>query len=201
MNHKLFVFLFLACCVAFASCVPESDNPLSDAKTASLDARLYGLWSTTHSDGGTQYLHIGPLPAADNTSGGGWMQCWSVTHNAQNREVAKPYEARFYRTEIGDAIYANVLNPDGQAAGRGAYWFYKYRVNGNQLETWLMSLQQTAKAIDAGHIKGVVERDGDQITKVRLTDTTENLVDWLRNTDANLLFPDEHRMTYLKVGQ
>jgi hypothetical protein len=65
-----------------------------------------------------------------------------------------------------------------------------------------MNWEETARVIEAGQLKGTVERDGkSRLTKVNIADTTENLQRFLRGGGDRIVFADSGRTVYSRVGR
>jgi hypothetical protein len=200
--HRLPVWLAGLCLLA-TSCVPESENALSDANTASPDATVYGLWSIVHDNGDVQYLHVGAATGSDDAAAQPkLMQFCLLTHKADTKELSQPFAPRFFTARLDDASYANVISEPENNQGKRTYWFFKYAVDGDRLSVWGLNWEETARVIEAGQLKGTVERDGkSRLTKVYITDTTENLQRFLRGGGDRTLFSESGKMVYSRVGR
>jgi hypothetical protein len=201
MQKFMFSLSLGVICLLATSCVPESENPLSDVKIAAADPALYGLWSVTHDNGDVQYLHIGAAPQnGDAAQPDGWMQMCFLTHRAETKELALPFAPRFFTTRIGDASYANLLIEPQDEQSKPKHWFYKYAAEGNRLMVWIMDWQETARVIEARQLDGTVARDGKgRLEKVLITSSAEKLQRFLREGGDRMLFPDTAKAAYTRV--
>lgn len=212
MTAKLRLLLACGVLLSLGACV-ESDHPIADVSTSQQDPRLYGLWRQTNTDGETNYIMIGaeesePLEAGRSAVEPGLMCYWAITQNAQTHAVPEPEGARFYCTPVGDQDFANWVTPvDEQNKGRPTtYFFVKYHVAGDRLSVWVQDLEITAAAIEAGKLKGVVQRKpktaaigADTIESVKITDTSENIKAFLAGGGAVSCFPDKNKIEYQKI--
>ena len=76
--------------------------------------------------------------------------------------LGNPFGLRGYRTQLGDTDYANCIVPPNYwstPVKPRRYWFFKYRVSDDQLETWSMDFKATGRVIEAGSLAGQTERD------------------------------------------
>jgi hypothetical protein len=189
-------------CLLATSCVPQSENPLSDRRTANPDATIYGLWSVVHDNGDVQYLHVGAASQDEAAEQPKLMQFCLLTHKADTKELRQPFAERFFASRLGDSSYGNVIIEPENDQDKTKYWFFRYAVEGDHLSVWGMSWKETADVIEAGQLKGTVRRDSkNRITKVCLTDTTENLQRFLRAGGDQIVFSDSGRTVYSRVGR
>jgi hypothetical protein len=184
------------------SCVPESENALTDPQTASPDATVYGLWSVVQDNGDVQYLHVGAASPDEAAEQPKLMQFCLLTHKADTKELSQPFAQRFFAARLGDTSYANVIIEPEHGQGKTKYWFFKYAVDGDRLSVWGTDWEETARVIDAGQLKGIVERDGkNRLRKVLITDTTDNLQRFLRGGGDRIVFSDSGKTLYSRVGR
>lgn len=200
MSGNLRLFLGCAVLLMLASCV-ESEHPLSDASKSQQDARLYGVWARTSPEGDVEYLHIGretsdPLDRVRNELEPGLMHYCTVTHSSHAHGVGKPGDGRFYCTKIGGEDFANWVIPADEAQHKPmTYCFMKFRVDDKQLVLWDQDAEATAKAIEAGKLKGVVKRKKNaaagEFEELRITDSTANVLAFFGGGGAMSCFPDK----------
>ncbi len=207
MIPKQWCWLLLCMCSFLTACVPESERPLSDPTTAQQDARLHGLWSVRLENGDIQYVHIGveperPLDASRETPEAGLMRFWLIGHNALNKQVGNPFGMRFFVTPVDDRMYANLVlaKDEHKTAKPTVYWFLRYDVSGNELSVWGMDFEATAKVVEDKRLAGRVVRDGKELKEVTITDTTENVLRFLRSGGDEIVFPDSRKTVYRRVG-
>jgi hypothetical protein len=186
------------------ACIPYATTPLSDPDKAKLDERLCGRWSHTNTDGETSTWTIGK-PKRDGAPAG-LMVAVSVWCD-KNHEVDFG-DACFFPTVLGDHSYMNVIKFDDVERMEARKWdmakvtrytFVRYRVEGDTLTIWLMDDKPVAEAIQAGRLKGTVEKEKKSFGKtVTITDTTDNLIRFVK-AEAKALFPDEDRMVLTRI--
>jgi hypothetical protein len=170
--------------------------------TASPDAAVYGLWSVVHDNGDVQYLHVGAASQDEAAEQPKLMRFCLLTHKADTKEVSQPFAERFFASRLGDSSYANVIIESENGQSKTKYWFFKYAVESDRLSVWAMNWEETARVIEAGQLKGTVERDGkSRLTKVNIADTTENLQRFLRGDGGRIVFADSGRTVYSRVGR
>jgi hypothetical protein len=149
-----------------------------------------------------QYLHVGAASQDEAAERPKLMQFCLLTHKADTKELSQPFAERFFVSRLGDSSYANVIVEPESDHSKTKYWLFKYSVGGDRLSVWGMNSEETARVIEAGQLKGAVQRDGkNRITKVYLTDTTENLQRFLRDGGDRIVFTDSGRTVYSRVGR
>jgi hypothetical protein len=206
-RHFGFVAI-VAVCLLCASCVVESKNPISDLAAAKQDVELRGLWMATDQQGNKNYLHVGaesekPFAPGLQVPEEGLMRFWLISHEAKDGKLSKPFGMRFFVSQLGDDRYANLV-VDADFDGRSrptTYWFLKYRLDGDKLETWGMNFQETAKVVESGRLKGEVVRDPQkpsEIKSVTITDTQANIQSFLRESAATV-FLEQNKTVYTRI--
>ena len=190
----------------FAGCVPESEQPLGNPATAQQDARLHGLWVADDAEGEKQFLHIGAEPDKGLTSNGapeaGLMRYWLISHTTENGRLANPYGMRFFVSRVGDVDYANMAVPvdDKDTGAPRGWWFIKYQVDNAVLTAWGMDFEAVGKLIEAGKVRGTVERDSDgKLTRALITAPSDQVENFVKE-NSGLLFPDGNKTTFHKVS-
>ncbi len=205
---------WLLCCalsVLLPACV-ESEHPLSDPLKSQQDSRLYGVWRKTNEDGTVEYLPVGrevsePLDPGRSEPEPGVMRYWSVKQSTKSHVVENPTSAQFTCTKIGEQDFASWVSPPNPSTHKSrTYFLLKYRIDDNELAVWLQDPEATARAIEAGKLKGVVKRkkapgasDAGSIEELRMTDSTEALVRFLGAGGAADCFPDGNKSIYSRV--
>ena len=191
---RSFTFVLLGACLLIAGC-DDSTVPLSDASKASLDKQLVGLWKHDHQNGVT-YYHVGLL--GDNAPEG--VMRVVVVSRQNDGELQQPSQLIAFRSDINGRSYLNLagatqekltsIRENGwQADMLDSYILVKYRVEDDGLLLWAMDKEAKKKAIQDGKIKGEI-KEGDGGTRVRFTDTTENLAKFVAAAGDGL-FADE----------
>ena len=181
----------------------ESKNPLSDPLKAKPDERLAGIWRGTEDPNGTEYIHVG---RAGGKLPSGILRSVSAAHN-KDGTVGRPSEMLVFSTIIGENHYLNVILPKNENVDLAqlesgwkpdrvkGYCLVKYQVQGDSLNVWIMDPDAERHAIEAGKIKGNIDKNS-----VSLTDTSENLVALLNGPDGAKLFPaSKPTMHYQRV--
>lgn len=200
MHKRIWLSIVVLSLLSFASCFPDSKNPLSPVANAELDEGLVGLW--THEEGDdTQYLHIGgeaekPLTAGAEKPEPGLMRFLFTAHSKEEgRPVLRPaVGARFYVTKLGNERFINLLQPieEGRTPDpNGFYSFMKYKIERDELTVWFANMQAAAKLIEDGELTGTVTREGQNLRNVQLTDSSERLAAFFQTESGKKLFPDD----------
>lgn len=191
---RVFVSLLLGACLLIAGC-DDSTVPLSDASKASLDKQLVGLWKHDHQNGVT-YYHVGRL---GGNAPDGVMRVVVVSHQ-NGGELQQPSQLLAFRSDIDGKSYLNLaggtqeqvksIQESGwQADMLNSFILVKYRVEDDGLLLWATNKDAKKTAIQDGKIKGEI-KEGDGGTRVRFTDTTENLAKFVAAASDGL-FADE----------
>jgi hypothetical protein len=205
MNTRQFCWLISMAAAGFLcpGC-EDSKNPLSDPQTSKADGRLAGVWRTRNEGGDVSYYHIGFL--GDNIPVG-VMRVVTATHSPDGK-LNPPGEFLLFRTTLGQADYLNLTAAKEEQVKRiqasgwdpaivGDYLLFKYRVEGDKLLVWPVDGDAKRRAIESGKLKGTIEQRGDD-TKVRLTDTTENLARYVASAGDSLFSQDAVRLERVK---
>jgi len=191
---RLFVSVLFGASLLIAGC-DDSTVPLSDPSKASLDKQVIGLWKHDHQNGVT-YYHVGRL--GDNAPDG-VMRVVIVSH-PNGGDLQQPNQLLAFRSDIDGKSYLNIagvtqeqlesIRENGwQANMLDSYILLKYRVENDALLLWAMDKEAKKKAIQDGKIKGEI-KEGDSGTRIRFTDTTENLAEFVA-TAGDELFADK----------
>ena len=201
----LLIFLsFLSAC-----CPLTSVHPLSNPDKATFDDRLKGTWKL-QKEGDTVFLHIGKLK--DNKT-----QVVSIEHTDSGNLVT--VAASMFPTEIKGNHFMNLnaikvefiersneIPPD-----EGGYYFFKYNFKDKDSFSFSMINENiVADAIKKGKLKGEIKKKpvrpnkGDiikieKIVCTSITDSTENLVRFFRETPVNTLFPEKDSFLFKRV--
>lgn len=187
----------------FAGC-DDSKNPLSDPQKSKPDTRLTGVWRLRGDGGEVTYYHIGTMGDKVPAS---LMRVMLVTHS-KNGELHPPGEMLLFPTTLGAKTYLNLAEANEQQFKLleeegwnpktvGAYLLPKYRVEKNTLLVWPVDWDAKKAAIQAGKVKGVVEKR-DSGDKVMFTDTTENLARFIAEAGDSLFAKEPLRLERVK---
>ena len=161
------LLLVAAFSLLLTSCF-DTKYPLSDPQKSKPDDRLAGVWRFRGDSGEMNYYHIGhggeKLPASV-------MQVVFVQHmpdgNMQSGELL------VFPTTIGDKTYLNVaeakpsqlklLEEKGWTnEAVNAYLILRYQITGDVLTIQLIDSEAKKRAVEAGKIKGMFEKDQGQ---------------------------------------
>jgi hypothetical protein len=181
-----------AVCLLLASCI-DSKNPAGSPEKSQIDPELVGVWRSKSAGRHVGYYHLaraaGKLPA-------GVMRLVSITYNT-NGALQRPGDLLAFTAGADGGKYLNIALTEGnqtdQLANEGwkpelvqNYFVVKYRVSGNALSVWPMDRDAKRRLIEAGKIKGKIERNA-----VYFTDTSERLAALLAGPEAAGLFAKE----------
>ena len=192
MRARFTTFLLAVAGLLCASCV-DSKNPLSDPLKAKADAQLAGVWRAKMDDGGIQYYHVG---CAGGKFPGGMMRAVLAVHQADGT-VARSDELLLFPATIGESHFLNVLaieDKDHEQLDKSGwkpdlvkgFFIVKYQIQGDTLTVWGIDADAKGRAIEAGKIKGTVEKN----TKM-FTDTSEKLAAFLSAPENAKLFTEK----------
>lgn len=186
-------FIVLAgTCSLFASCV-DSKAPIESPEEAKPDSEAVGLWYAKQDNGTVEYYHVaaaaGELPPSV-------MRVVAVFHGNQG-ELSRPVELLAFSTSIGGSQYLNVAYIDGKDYDRVikeglkpelilGYFIAKYEIQDDTLTLWAMNPEAKRQAIEAGKIKGTIDRKS-----VFFTDTSKNIAALLAAPESDNLFVKE----------
>ena len=211
MCLRMRLLLCCTCLAILASCV-ESEHPLSDPMTSKQDPRLYGVWRKAKEDDTVEYVHIGreayePLDPNRGQPEPGLMRYWTVKQSDKTHHVENPTGTRFFCTKIAGQDFASwVAEPNPAQHKPRTFFLLKYHVDENQLFVWLQDPEATARAIEAGKLKGVVKRkqrkattEAAQFDELRITDSTEELIRFLADGGAAACFLDDNKSVYSRI--
>ncbi len=187
----------------FAGC-DDSKYPLSSPQNSKPDARLDGLWRFRSSEGEVTYYHIGPLGHGLPES---LMRVVAVTRS-KDGELQPPGQLLVFPTTLGGSTYLNVAEANEQQIKlleeKGwnpevlpGFLLPKYKVEGATLSLWLVDWDAKKAAIEAKKVKGVIEKQ-DSGTKVRFTDTSENVARFVAGAGDGLFSKEPLRLERVK---
>jgi hypothetical protein len=182
-------FVGIMIALVMVACAPsESENPLSDPKTATVDTRLEGLWVGAM-DQGVAYLHFAAKEA-------GAMDLVIVV--CQPKEGADLLQFEFSSTALGDSSYMNLRERTSTSmnGNKGelspTYIFAKYDLAPDgTLSISYLDDDLVKSAIEAGAITGN--------DKGGLTAPTEKLAAFVKSADPAKLFVSFGHFKRVKV--
>lgn len=197
------LLLVAACSLLLTSCF-DTKNPLSDPQKSKADDRLSGVWRFRGDNGEMNYYHIGhggeKLPASV-------MRAFFVQHRTDG--TMQCGELLIFPTSIGDQTYLNaaestpsqlvLLEEKGWTnEAINKYLILRYQITGDVLTLQLIDQEAKNRAVEAGKIKGMSEKDRDGNTRVHFTDTTENLAKFVAEAGDDLFSKDMLRLERVK---
>ncbi len=208
--RRVFVLSCALVGLLFTACIPESQEPITPLAEAEQDVKLVGAWRLEDQEY-VRFLHIGAEGEKAATPGAGEPEAGLMrfTFVSQNKgesrsNLEKPFSARFFVSEVGEDRYANVLLPIGEnntpaiVVPPHHYMLFKYQLSGDELTLWVTNFRATADEIERGELGGTVMREGKDLRSVTLTDSSENLADYLKRTRGEKLF-GENKMVFRRV--
>jgi hypothetical protein len=193
-----------AFCLLFTSCV-DSKVPLSDPNMSQADERLAGNWRLRNDDGSVnnyRFVRAGDkFPASVMRVAGSSRKPDGTTEQFASLLL--------FPTTIGEKTYLNVtegtdpkvklVEEKGWTAETvNIYWIYRYQVTGDVLTVQGIDGDAKKRFIEAGKIKGKIEKGQDGNTKVYFNDTTENLVKFVAEAGDDLFSKDVVRLERVK---
>jgi hypothetical protein len=202
--RRLAVVGLAVSCLCLASCV-FSEHPLSDPDTAKADEDLIGLWAK-EGDGETDVLAIGRATGVDGLPKG-VMSTADVRIDKDGLLSASEPRPAFFVSVVGKENFMNfftdteaiaVVMKDGtphrqwNAGGIKGYLLMRYEVAKDTLIMWAghMEAAGVVGVIEGGKLTGEVKRENGSLRSAKLTDSTENLVKFLKGGGSKELFPD-----------
>lgn len=180
-SMKCFVLLLLA--VMLSSCLIKSENPLGDKASSFVDENLMGVWCSKQKSE-TNYLVV--LKRDD-----GYFQ---FTYFSNSFKDGVNYLG--YVTVLDGERYLNLRELDLGAEKPGIsddYSLARYTMKKkNELEIIFFNIEFFKEAITGGLIKGATE-------PVKITDTTENLVKFVKNQKHADFYLDKEALVFRKI--
>lgn len=192
------LLLVAAFSLLLTSCF-DSKHPLSDPQKSTPDQRLSGAWRFRGDSGEVNYYHFGHggenLPASV-------MQGIFVQHMTDGSMESG--QLLIFPTTIGDKTYLNVAESTASQLTlleeKGwtdeaikEYLILRYQITGDTLSIQWMNGDAKKRAIEAGKIKGVIEKD-----QGHFTDTTENVAKFVAEAGDDLFSKDGLRLERVK---
>jgi hypothetical protein len=190
-------------CLLFTSC-SDSQAPLSDPVKSKADQRLAGVWRLRNDDGSVTYYHVGrvgdKLPASV-------MRVAGVQHRSDG--MTQFDELLLFPTAINEQNYLNVCDGKDEQMKRleqqgwtpetvTSYLLLRYHVTGDALSIQWIDGDAKKRAVEAGTIKGKVEKDQDGNARAMFTDTTENLAKFVAEAGDDLFSKNSLKLERVK---
>lgn len=198
-------FLLVAgTCLLLTSCF-DSKVPLSDPGKSKPDDRLAGAWRSRNADGSVneyRFAHAeDKLPAS----------VMRVTGNTRKPDgMTEPMEPLLvFPSTIDGKTYLNacdgkeqqikVLEEKGWTPETvNVYSIFRYQIRGDTLTVQWMDGDAKKRAVEAGKIKGKIEKDKDGNERAHFTDTTENLTKFITGAGDGLFAKDGLKLERMK---
>ncbi|KJJ84390.1 secreted protein [Candidatus Omnitrophus magneticus] len=166
---KLFSAVFL--CFMFSSCV-TSKNPLCDKKNSVLDSGLIGVWQ-----GESEQVIISQAEGQ-----------LLFTEKDTNEKVKQKYTG--YTAQIKSDNFLIIQGYENTA--KDEYVFVHYVLSGNNVLTvYALNTEFFINAVEKQLIKGEIIKNKDWDKGVQLTDTTENMFEFLNKIDKKYYLKNE----------
>ncbi len=160
-------------------CVPESENPLSDPSSATIDKRLLGVWVGKMTDeSAVQYVHF--VEAEKSIT-----EVVLISHQEKRGAGVSSY--KMFPTKIGKNQYMSVMplapedenDPEVGKTQDPHYIFARFDISDKGvLKIWVMMDKEAREAVKKKKLKGKIAKsyvDGD----VLITDTRENIIKFI----------------------
>jgi len=203
-NRILKLLPMAALCLLFTSCF-DSKVPLSDPGKSKADERLAGSWRGRNDDGSVNSYRFAPA--------GGKLPASVMRVTGSNRKpdgTTEQFEPLLlFPTTIGEKTYLNAC--DGKESqvklleDKGwtgetvtAYSIFRYQVTGDKMTVQWMDGDAKKRAIEAGKIKGKIEKDQDGNDRAHFTDTAENLNTFIAKAGDDLFSKDVLKLERMK---
>lgn len=194
----LFYIVITACCPTTSIC------PLSSPEKAIYDKQLEGSWIFVSKEGDVDgYLHVGKIEKNLTKA---------IAIEIKSSGELEHVILNMFPTKIGQDSYLNIKAEElfqEISSHDNGYIFAKYELSGNKkLAVYCMDDEPIAKAIQSGKLKGKItyenliaseEGIGDSQKKfqkkikcMQITDSSENILRFIQNSDPHELFPKKH---------
>lgn len=179
------------CSLLLPSCTyVDSQHPVSDPHQAKPDSRLIGLWR--FHNGEFCYFHVGraggKLPksalriiSVTRTSGGElWpSELLALPATIDNKTIMSIAECEPSQMKL---LVENGWTDDSLSV----YRILQYEIAGDVLTLKFTKNETWKRAVESGKIKGLIEPDERGLTRVRCTDTMENLAKFVAEAGDDL---------------
>ena len=161
---------------------PESVHPLSDPSQAKPDLRLVGKWVGVEQGAESRENLI--FESVDEH----WMRVRILDEGEREKPIPT------FVTELDGKTYLNLEDDsdDPNSPGKG-YLIVHYELAADgTMRVGLMDEKFIGRCITEGRLQGTIRGEGDS-RSVRITESTERLVEFVRNTPAEELFSYSER--------
>ena len=171
----------------------NSQFPLSQPGEQPNDERLSGVWTVQEKDDPPFFIHI-------SREKEGWLEGVMVGSDDGGLGLST-FQA--LTTQIGESHFLSIRNlrdfnegatgpPEKPAPEGGLYWIFIYEISGEgALHLRFIDYDYVKAGIEAGRVEGSKAKDESIIT---LTDNSENLSQFIKDSDLEKLFPASQRI-------
>ena len=180
--RKLLIIAFF---IFLGSCIPYSDNPLTDPDKEKIDHSILGTWFWKD-ENESGYIHIG---LEEKTK-----LLHVIMIDLDNDAEMDVSELSGHTSSLGGNKYLNLkwVRPADEVPG---YIFVKYSVEGEKLGISLMSSEVVETAIKNGSLKGIAENGG-WTSSPHITAEQKQLREFVLKNDKEL-FTEKSYLTKL----
>jgi hypothetical protein len=206
-NYRRFSEMVLLLCPFLLTSCAQSRNPLSDPDHSKPDARLYGQWEFRDAKPGeVAYLFVGRVNNQIEDAPAGMM--FAELLGLDRDQKLSTTGAAFFVTSIGKDNYLSLflpeqlktrLPPRWKLADLNAFELWKYAVSDNHLTVWAMDYDAAAREVKNGQLKGQFTKATIGPGNLTLSNSTAELVRFLKNGGDKILFPDEQSMEFTRA--
>ena len=203
-NRILQLISMVATCLLFTSCF-DSKVPLSDPGKSKADERLAGAWRQRGESGEVNDYRFAPaggrLPASVMRVTGSSRKPDGTTERIEPLLLFPTIirEKTYLNVCDGKDSHVKLLEEKGWTAETVAdYSIFRYQVAGDTLTVQWMDGDAKKRAIEAGKIKGKIEKDQDGNDRAHFTDTAENLMKFIAKAGDELFSKDSLKLERVK---
>lgn len=183
-------FMILLSMLFLSGCVPYSDNALTQPHKEQIDSSVLGTWFWKDGDE-TGYIHIGLDKETDLLR--------IIMVEMQKSGTLKSTEFTGHTSSLKENNYFNLKFKDPEDEKSTGYIFIKYHVTSNKLGLGFLNSEVTEKAIEAGALKGKVEK-GKWFSSVTITQDQKKLQKYILQNDK-ALFSQMKYMSKIKLPE
>jgi hypothetical protein len=190
--------------VSLPACVP-SDNPLVEPQKCTFDERLVGIWKLVDKESVT-YAIIGRPRDVTNRPDGLMVIHTSTFHpDSEIEHSDKP--TYFFSVKAGANHYLQMPHLKGadkitewDAKNIQSFQFIRCEFFNDRVVLYLMNKDAVKQLIADGKLKGTIKKNkGILGPEVRITESTDGLLRLLAKDGAKALFPEETKITLIRV--
>lgn len=176
MKSFLRIVSLIAIVSAFTACPPASKQPLSSSQNSKPDSQFKGVWANAKQSDYVYFHRAG-------------SQTEALVFSSDKKGIKASNAYQFFPTKIGDQSYLNIRTLDlGSHQPGDDYIFARYEFEKGTLKIWTMNEKMVRAAVKSGKLKGTINAKNHYTT---LTDSSANLVQFIRKSDPKKLFSEE----------